>query len=161
MWGRASHHKILAPTFPRIDNCLIMIEQDFLEMEASLWLNEKSWVSLKVDCLPLCCWEAAVHTLDWSWKKMDVKLMMMLVMRMKIIIIINLTFQHAPWCYQHRKSACSAFFPTASWNSTVFSCSLKVLNVRSLSRNCPGRKFQKKGPEMTMDDNDIWLHDML
>ena len=35
---------------------------------------------LKVDCLPKCCWEAAVHTLDLSWKKMDVKLMMMMMM---------------------------------------------------------------------------------
>ena len=45
----------------------------FLEMEASLRLNGRSqnvakgWLSTK------CCWEAAVHTLDLSWKKIDVK----------------------------------------------------------------------------------------
>ena len=27
----------------------------------------------------LCCWEAAVHTFDESWKNMDVKLMMMMM----------------------------------------------------------------------------------
>ena len=48
-------------------------------MEISLWLNKKSqngsvakgWLST------LSCWEAAVHTHDQSWKKMDVKMMMM------------------------------------------------------------------------------------
>ena len=45
----------------------------------ALRLNTKSWLS----CLPLICWwEAAIHALDWSWKKMDVK-MMMIMMRMK------------------------------------------------------------------------------
>ena len=33
---------------------------------------------LKVDCLPNAVAKAAVHTLDLSWKKMDVKLMMMM-----------------------------------------------------------------------------------
>ena len=51
VWGRASHHQRLAPTFPLIDNCLIT-KRDFPEMEASLWLNEKSRVSLKVGSLP-------------------------------------------------------------------------------------------------------------
>ena len=31
------------------------------------WLNAKGWLST------LCCLEAAVHTIDWSWKKMPVK----------------------------------------------------------------------------------------
>ena len=35
-----------------MDNCLIVINQDFLDMEASLWRNEKSRVLLKVGCLP-------------------------------------------------------------------------------------------------------------
>ena len=34
---------------------------------------------LNVDCLPNCCWEAVVHTLDLSWKKIDVKLIMMMM----------------------------------------------------------------------------------
>ena len=37
---------------------------------------------LKVDCLPNAVGKAAVHTLDLSWKKMDVKLMMMMMMMM-------------------------------------------------------------------------------
>ena len=45
MSGRTSSHQKLVPTFPVIDNCLMATEQDFLEMEASLWLNKK------VDCL--------------------------------------------------------------------------------------------------------------
>ena len=56
----------LVPTFLVLDNCLMVTEWDFLEMEASQWLNDKSrkesvakgWLST------LCCWEAAVHTLD-------------------------------------------------------------------------------------------------
>ena len=32
---------------------------------------------LKVDCLPNAVGEAAVHTLGLSWRKVDVKLMMM------------------------------------------------------------------------------------
>ena len=39
---RASHHQKLAPTFPGIDSCLMVTKQDFLKMEASLWLNERS-----------------------------------------------------------------------------------------------------------------------
>ena len=39
---RASHHQKLAPTFPGIDSCLMVTKEDFLEMEASLWLNERS-----------------------------------------------------------------------------------------------------------------------
>ena len=39
----------------------------------------------KVDCLPNAVGKQPVHTLDLSWKKMDVKLMMMMMM-MKVII---------------------------------------------------------------------------
>ena len=42
VWGRASRHQKLAPTFPGIDSCLMVTKWDFLEMEASLWLNGKS-----------------------------------------------------------------------------------------------------------------------
>ena len=42
VWGRASRHQKLAPTFPGIDSCLMVTKRDFLEMEASLWLNGKS-----------------------------------------------------------------------------------------------------------------------
>ena len=35
----------------------------------------------------LCCWEAAVHTLDYSWKKMDVMLMMMMNMMMIVYTV--------------------------------------------------------------------------
>ena len=45
---------------------------------------------LKVDCLPNACWEAAVHTLDLSWKKMDVKLMMMMMMNKKQSLFTSL-----------------------------------------------------------------------
>ena len=52
VWGRTSRYQKLAPTFPGIDSCLMATKQDFLEMEASLWLNGKSQMLLKVDCLP-------------------------------------------------------------------------------------------------------------
>ena len=42
VWGRASRYQKLAPTFPGIDSCLMVTKRDFLEMEASLWLNGKS-----------------------------------------------------------------------------------------------------------------------
>ena len=76
--GRTPGHQKLVPTFPYID-CLMVTEWDFLGMEASLWLNKKSqngsvtkgWLST------LCCWEEVVaHTLNISWKKIDVKMMM-------------------------------------------------------------------------------------
>ena len=44
--------KNFAPTFPWIDNCLMVTKQDFLNMEASLRLNKKPRVSLKIGCLP-------------------------------------------------------------------------------------------------------------
>ena len=79
VWGRASHHQKLAPIFPGIDSYLMVTKRDFLKMEASLWLNGKSQNVAKGWLSTLCCWEAAVHTLDLSWKKMDVKLMMMMM----------------------------------------------------------------------------------
>ena len=79
VWGRASRYQKLAPTFSGIDSCLMVTKRDFLEMEASLWLNWKSQNVAKGWLSTLCCWEAAVHTLDLSWKKMDVKLMMMMM----------------------------------------------------------------------------------
>ena len=51
VWGRASRHQKLAPTFPGLDSCLMVTIRDFLEMEASLWLNgmsqnvAKGWLS--------------------------------------------------------------------------------------------------------------------
>ena len=62
--GITSGHQNLVSIFQRIDNCL------------------------KVKC----SWEAAVHSLDWSWKKMDVKMMMMMMIDkyLKELIEINL-----------------------------------------------------------------------
>ena len=81
-WCRwASHHQKLAPTFPGIDSCLMVTKRDFLEMEASLWLNERSQNVAKGGLST--CWEAAVAvrkqpsiplinlgrkwTLSWWW----------------------------------------------------------------------------------------------
>ena len=49
-----------------IDGCSMVTKRDFLEMEASVWLNEKSWNGsvTKGWLSALCCWEAAVHTHD-------------------------------------------------------------------------------------------------
>ena len=58
--GRTSGHQKLVPTSPWIDSCPIW------------WLNSEGWLST------LCCWEAAVHILDKSMKKMDVKVMMII-----------------------------------------------------------------------------------
>ena len=41
---------------------------------------------LKVDCLPNAVGKQTVHTLDLSWKKMDVKSMMMMMMNVFILI---------------------------------------------------------------------------
>ena len=54
VWGRASRHQKLAPTFPGMNSCLVVIKtkRDFFEMEASLWLNGKTqnvtkgWLSI-------------------------------------------------------------------------------------------------------------------
>ena len=35
---------------------------------------------LRVDCLPNAVGKHAVHTLDLSWRRLDVKLMMMMMM---------------------------------------------------------------------------------
>ena len=64
----------------------MVTKRDFLEMEASLWLNERSQNVAKGWLSTLCCWEAAVHTLDWSWKKVDVKLMMMMMICVSVEI---------------------------------------------------------------------------
>ena len=58
VWGRASHHQKLVPTIPWKDNCLMVTDWDFLKMEASLWLNEKSLSVAKGWFSTLCCWEA-------------------------------------------------------------------------------------------------------
>ena len=44
------------------------------------WVSSDCHAYLKGWLSTLCCWEAAVHALDLSWKKMDVKLMMMMMM---------------------------------------------------------------------------------
>ena len=67
VWGKACSHQKLAKTFPWIDNCLMVTKRDFFKVEASLWPNEKSRVSLKIACLPRL--EAAIHIPDYSWKK--------------------------------------------------------------------------------------------
>ena len=76
-------------TFPGIDSCLMVTKWDFLEMEASLWLNGRSQNVAKGCLSTECCWEAAVHTLDLSWKKMDVKLMMMMMMMISVSLYLN------------------------------------------------------------------------
>ena len=58
----------------------MVTKQYLLEMEASLWLNKRSQNVAKGWLSTWCCWEAAIHTLDWSWKKVDIKLMMMMMM---------------------------------------------------------------------------------
>ena len=45
----------------------------------------KSWMSTS------CCWEAAVRILDQSWRKMDVKLMMMTIMMMMTMTMTTTT----------------------------------------------------------------------
>ena len=60
----ASCHQKLAPTFSWIDNCLMVTKQDFLKMDALLWLNKKILSVARGWLSTLCCWEAAVHTLD-------------------------------------------------------------------------------------------------
>ena len=88
-----------------IDNCLMATKRDFFEMEASLSLNErsqnesvaKSWLSI------LCCWEAAVHTLDQSWKKMDIELMTIMMMMISKMIS-NIIPSWMPPFYYPRKS---------------------------------------------------------
>ena len=76
VWGRASCHQNLAPKFPWIDNCLMVTKRDFLEMEASLWLNEKSRMLLKIGYLPYAVGKQSSiplinlgkkWTLSWWW----------------------------------------------------------------------------------------------
>ena len=44
-------------------------------------------VSLKVGCIP---WEAAVHTHDCSWKKTDIKMMIMMMQNLEAENLHNL-----------------------------------------------------------------------
>ena len=64
VWGRASRHQKLDPTFPWIDNCFMATKRDFVEMEVSLWLTERSQKGTvaKGWLFTLCCWGAADHT---------------------------------------------------------------------------------------------------
>ena len=68
----------LAPTFPGIDNCLMKTKWDFVEIEASLWLIERSQnkVLLKVGCPPYAVGKqpsiplidlGRIWTLSWWW----------------------------------------------------------------------------------------------
>ena len=93
-------------------------------MEASLWLNGKSqnvakgWLSI------YCCWEAAVHTLDLSWKKMDVKLMMMMMNPIHSHHIIWNEPKRKFWAYTREFFI---NFQLQWWNWICFSKFLEVL----------------------------------
>ena len=79
--SRTSGHQKLVPKFSWVDNCLMVTKQDFLEMEASQWLNKKSQNRSSIAkgwSYTLCCWEAAVRILDSFWKNVDVEMMMMM-----------------------------------------------------------------------------------
>ena len=59
---------------------------------------------LKIDCLPNAVGKAAVHTLDLSWKSIDVKLMMM-------IITVHSRYFWQPATYQlMHKGECYLYF---------------------------------------------------
>ena len=88
----------------------------------------KGWLST------LCCWEAAVYTLYWTWKKMDVKLMMMMMMVYFCYKICSITATSFSWCYETIKSNhCCCHLPSGvgcfhcdtititpfSWNSRL------------------------------------------
>ena len=64
-----SNYYTMRNTIPGIDSCLMVTKWDFLEMEASLWLNGRSQNVAKGCLSTECCWEAAVHTLDLSWRE--------------------------------------------------------------------------------------------
>ena len=77
----------LGLAFLQIELCNSKVtKQNFLEVEASLWLNERSQNVAKGDCLPNTVEKRMLYlymylnTLDLSWKKIDVKLMMMMIM---------------------------------------------------------------------------------
>ena len=42
VWGRASRHQKLAPTFPGIDSCFMVTQRDFSKWKRHLWLNGRS-----------------------------------------------------------------------------------------------------------------------
>ena len=85
VWGRAFRNQKLAPTFPWIENCLMVTKRDFLEMEASLWLNKKSRVSLKVGFYLMLLGSSRPYPWLFS-EKMNVKLMMMMMMKGYIVL---------------------------------------------------------------------------
>ena len=92
LWGRASRHQKLAPDIPR-DRQLPLIW--WLNGIFSIWKCHYDWMGgpkmlLKVDCLPNADREAAVHTLDWSWREVDVKLMMMMMIHWNFFISLIL-----------------------------------------------------------------------
>ena len=58
-----------------------MAKRDLLEMEASLYMTTREIPSVAKGWLyTLCCWEAVVHTLDWSFKKVGVLKLMIMMM---------------------------------------------------------------------------------
>ena len=71
VWGKASRHQKLAPTFPWRDNCLMVTERDFSQ-NGSITMTKREIPSVAEGWLlsTLCCWEAAVYTLEKSWKKL-------------------------------------------------------------------------------------------
>ena len=97
-WCDEGHprYQKLAPTFPRDTAALWWLNGTFSKWKQSTmdW-NGKSQNVLKVDCclkkLTKASWEAAVHPLISSWKKMDVKLVMMILMMMIITFNGNWT----------------------------------------------------------------------
>ena len=52
VWGRASRHQKLAPTFPGIDSCLMVTKRDFSKWKRHYDLTGGPKMLLKVDCLP-------------------------------------------------------------------------------------------------------------
>ena len=50
----------------------------------NLGLNAQGWLST------LCCWEAAIHTLAKSWKKINIKMMMMMIIISSPQICLNI-----------------------------------------------------------------------
>ena len=92
VWGKASRHQKLAPTFSWIDKCLMVTKCDFLKMEASLWPNEKSWVSIKAGCLPYAFGKQPsipLINLGRKWTLSWCTVMMM------IILTLSITFHFA------------------------------------------------------------------
>ena len=67
-----------------LDRQLMVTWCCFLEMEKSQNGSVAGgWLST------LWCWEAAVHTHDWSWKKIDVKMMKMMIPPRHLCILVG------------------------------------------------------------------------